>query len=278
VSPPLLTVVTVLHDSAAEVERLLASIDAHLRADRAHVIVVDSGSTDDGPRRAADAGAEVIVLDGNPGFGAANVAGVARAQTDVVALLNPDIELGDAGILGLVEAARARDALHVPRLVGSDGRPQDSAHHVPGRWRELVRAVAPGPLRLEPWRTRREREVGWAIAAAIVARRSTLRALGPFDPTAFLFYEDLDLGLRARTAGVPTVLHPDVALVHAGGHSTRRAYAGEPIELLVARRRAVVRANLGPGALRRDDAAQLLEHGLRAWRPRDRAYVRALLF
>lgn len=275
-APPPLAVVTVIHDSAAEVELLLRSLAEHLDP-APQVIVVDSGSRDDGAERAAAAGAEVVALDANPGFGAANNAGVARARAGVVALLNPDVVLLDGGLGRLAAAARARDALHAPALLGLDRRRQDSAHPLPGRPRELARALAFGPLRREPWRARSQREVGWALGAALVARSETLRALGPFDAAGFLFYEDLDLCLRARAAGVPTVLHPDVRLSHAGGHSTRRAFGGEPVELLARRRREVIGARLGRRALALDDAARLLEHGVRSWRARDRAHLRAVL-
>lgn len=269
-----LTVVAVAHNSAEELSRLLASLDRHAPA--AEVVVVDSGSRDDGAQRARAAGAKVVSLPDNPGFGAANNAGTAHASGNVVALLNPDVELRDDGLLRLAAAARERDALHVPALIGRDGRVQDSVHPIPGRPRELLRAVAPGRLRREPWRRGVAGPVGWAIAAAVVARAETLRALGPFDPRAFLFYEDLDLCLRAAERGVPTVYHPEVRLLHAGAHSTGPAYGGEPVELLVERRRAVVRERLGRRALTLDDAAQLLEHGVRAFRPRDRAYARAV--
>ena len=260
-------IVTVIHDSAEELGALLDSIAAHLA--NAEVIVVDTGSSDGGADVARQAGAQVVDLDGNPGFGAANNAGLERVRSDVTALLNPDIVLLDDGLTRLVRAARERDALHAPRLLDADGRPQDSAHPLPGTWRQVARALLPGPLR-------RTGSTAWAIAAALVARTDTLRALGPFDPGAFLFYEDLDVCLRARAAGVPTVLHPDVALRHAGAHSTGPAFGGEPIETLVARRRLVVEANLGPRARARDDLAQLLEHGLRAFRARDREFVRQL--
>jgi GT2 family glycosyltransferase len=276
-APPRLSVVTVIHDSAIDLRALLGSIADQLEPAAVEVIVVDTGSTDGGAELAEESGAEVIELDGNPGFGAANNAGVERARAETVALLNPDVILRDGGLLRLATAARERDALHAPRLLNADGSTQDSAHPLPGRRRELARAFAFGPLRRDPWRSRRVRPVGWAIGAALVARTATLRALGPFDPSAFLFYEDLDLCLRARAAGIATILHPDVALVHAGAHSTAPEFGGEPVELLVERRRRVVEANLGARAVVRDDLAQLLEHGVRAFRARDRAFVRELV-
>ncbi|MCW3048680.1 MAG: glycosyltransferase family 2 protein, partial [Solirubrobacterales bacterium] len=136
-------------------------------------------------------------------------------------------------------------------------------------------------LALEPWRSEAPRTVGWAIAACVAARTSLLRALGPFDPTAFLFYEDLDLCLRARAAGVPTELRPEAVLVHHGGHATVPAFGGEAFELQARRRREVVGANLGRRALRLDDVAQALTFAARgaAGRERERnlAALRAAL-
>jgi GT2 family glycosyltransferase len=263
------SIVTVLHQSAPELPRLLRSIDAHLHP-RPQIVAVDSGSTDGGADLALEAGAEVIVLEGNPGFGAATNAGVQLARHDMTALLNPDCELLDGGLAELAARATTAHALLVPRLLDPDGSPQRSAHPLPGRPASLLRAVLPGPALPQPHRARRTRAVGWAIAACLVARTELLQRFGPFDPDAFLFYEDLDLCLRARQAGVPTVLHPDVRVRHLGGRSTERAFGAEPFELQARRRREVIGARLGRGALRVDDAAQALTFGLRAAVGRDR--------
>jgi N-acetylglucosaminyl-diphospho-decaprenol L-rhamnosyltransferase len=258
-----LSVVCVLHDSAVVLPALLRSLARHLPD--AQVVAVDSGSRDGSAELARAAGAEVVRLADNPGFGAANNAGLARARHPVAALLNPDCELLDDGLARLAAGAAARDALWAPRLLDAAGRPERSAHPLPGTLGAFVPALVHPPLlpravrlRVEPWRARRPRTVGWAVGACLVARTATLRRLGPFDPGHFLFYEDMDLCLRARAAGVPTVLDPSVVVRHTGAHATRPAFGGEPHALLARRRRAVVAANLGPAALARDDLAQAL--------------------
>jgi GT2 family glycosyltransferase len=273
------TIVTVLHDSAPELQRLLPSLREHLPSDT-QLVAVDSGSSDDGPARAQAAGAEVIVLDGNPGFGAANNVGVAAARQAVTVLLNPDCELLDSGLSELAQRAAGAEALLVPRLIEADGALQRSAHPLPGRPMGLVRAVLPTRALPQPHRARRPRRVGWAIAACLAAPTAMLRRLGPFDPDAFLFSEDMDLCLRAHASGVPTVLRPEVVVRHLGGHSTAREFGGEAFDLQARRRREVVRARLGTRALRYDDGAQALTFGLRAAVGRERgrnvAALRAL--
>jgi N-acetylglucosaminyl-diphospho-decaprenol L-rhamnosyltransferase len=263
------TAVVVLHDSEGELRVLLDSLERHL-ADRPQLVVVDSGSSDRGAELARARGAEVLELPGNPGFGAASNAGLARARHDVTVLLNPDCELIDGSLAGLAALARAHpDALHAPRLLNGDGSVQRSAHPLPGTPGALLGALVHPPLlpralreRSEPHRASSARTVGWAIAACLAARTATLRRLGPFDPGVHLFAEDMELCLRARAAGIPTVLHPQLRLRHAGGHATLRS--GEPYELLASRRREAVANALGPRALALDDLAQALTFATRA--------------
>jgi N-acetylglucosaminyl-diphospho-decaprenol L-rhamnosyltransferase len=254
-------IVTVIHDSAADLERLLDSVERHLDPPPA-LVVVDSGSSDTGAELARERGARVIELDGNRGFGAGCNAGLELVEAPVTALVNPDVELVDAGLAGLAAEAAAMDALLAPRLLNPDGSVQDSAHPRPGRLEGLVPALLPRPLlpgplrrRYEPWRSERPRPVGWAVAACLVARTDVLRRLGPFDPDAFLFYEDMELCLRGRRAGIPTLLRPSVALRHRGGTSVGPAL-GDGDLALRARRRREVMAKEGRMPLLLDDLAE----------------------
>jgi N-acetylglucosaminyl-diphospho-decaprenol L-rhamnosyltransferase len=261
--------VTVMHDSAGDVERLLISIERFLEP-RPRVVAVDSGSRDRGADVAREHGAELVELGSNRGFGAGCNSAVERVSEPVTVLINPDVELLDDGLARLADEAAAGEALLAPRLLNADGSVQDSAHPLPGTFEALIpaavpRFLLPRPLRrrYEPWRSARPRTVGWAVAACIVARTGLLRRLGPFDPAVFLFYEDLDLCLRAADVGVPTVLRPDVALRHSGGASVVRALPGRDAQMRARRRREVM-AGRGRLPLALDDAAQAVTFGTRA--------------
>jgi N-acetylglucosaminyl-diphospho-decaprenol L-rhamnosyltransferase len=243
------TVVVVLHDSEPELRALLASAEQHLDG-APQLVVVDSGSSDGGADLARAHGADVVDLPDNPGFGAATNAGLARARHEVTVLLNPDCELVDGSLAphAALPAVHTR-ALQAPRLLDPDGTLQRSAHPLPGTVGALLPALVHPPLlprsvreRVEPHRGGTARSVGWAIGACLAAATARLRELGPFDPAVHLFAEDMELCLRARTAGIPTVLHPQLTVRHAGGHATLRA--GEPLELLARRRREAVASTL----------------------------------
>ncbi len=260
--PPALALVTVTHNSAAHLERLLDSVERHLPGVR--VVVVDCASRDRSVEIAQARPAGVTVALGeNAGFGRACNRGLEEVHEPVAALVNPDVELLDDSLLALAAEATREDRLLAPLVLSPDGSRQDSVHPVPGSRADLVRALVPpaivpgrlGAL-LAPWRASAPRRVGWAVGCAIVGRTETLRRLGPFDERIFLYGEDLDLGLRAAAAGVETWFWPGGRVLHHRAHSSQAAFGGEPFELLARARREVVAGRLGRSRAALDDAAQ----------------------
>ncbi|MBJ7244154.1 MAG: glycosyltransferase family 2 protein [Solirubrobacteraceae bacterium] len=266
----------VTHNSRRELATLLDSIDQQLTV-RPQLICADSGSTDDSAALARERGAEVVVMDGNPGFGAANNAALTLVTEPVTVLLNPDCRLVDAGIERLAAAAADHRALIAPRLLNEDGSVQDSAHPLPGGRDAYLAALTvprllPRRLReqLQPFRGEHQLTVGWAIGACITARTQLLRELGPFSADDFLYAEDLDLCLRARALAIPTIFEPAVTLIHSGQHASRSMSDADRFNLQAARRREVIGDQLGPGAVARDDRSQELTFKLRALVGRDK--------
>jgi N-acetylglucosaminyl-diphospho-decaprenol L-rhamnosyltransferase len=292
--PAELTLVTVSHNSERELETLLEAVHRHLP--RARVVVVDCASADGSVEVARRvAGVEVVVLFRNVGFGAASNIGVARVQTPVTALVNPDVELLDSSLLELADealSAPGRERLLAPLVLSADGSRQETVHPAPCSAADLARslippAAIPGPagVGLAPWRSRRPRRVGWAVGCALVARTETLRRLGPFDESIFMYGEDMELGLRARELGIETWFWPYGRVLHHGGHSSARAFGGEPFELKARARHDVVGRLLGPRSAALDDAAQAvtfasrlaLKRALRRPAEREPLQLRAVL-
>ena len=282
---------TVTHNSRPELGRLLESVDRHLPG--APVVVVDSGS-DDGSADAARSwpgGARVLELQANVGFGRAVNAGLAAVEEPVTVLINPDAELVDASLEQLAAAAARGERLVTPLVLQPDGTRSPYAQREPASPAAVVAAVIPPgalppPLsrRLEPWRSNEPARASWAAGCCVAGRTDMLQRIGPFDESIFLYGEDLDLGLRAGDLGIPTWFMPDARIVHSGGHSTARAFGGEPHELLAQQRRTVMRRRRGPLKASVDDWLQMATFANRialktiARRPTDleRARLRAL--
>ena len=204
----------------------------------------------------------MIRLDRNVGFGRGSNAGVEAATQPVTVVVNPDVELVDDSLARLASELDGSERL-APLVLLPDGSRQDSAQAEPGTAQALAIAIVPpvlmpGPLRRAacPWTDGRPRRVGWAVGCCVVARTDTLRRLGPFDERAFMYGEDLDLGLRAGDAGIETWFRPEARVIHHHAHSTREHFGGEPYELLARRRRAVVAERRGRRRAFLDDLLQ----------------------
>ncbi len=290
-SPDAFALVTVTHNSAAALRALLVSAARHLPGVR--VVVVDNASGDDS---VAVAGgfpqAVVVALSENIGFGRANNRGLAEVSEPVAVLVNPDVEVLDGSIWALAaEAAAGPERLLAPLVLYPDGSRQDTVHPMPAGAADLVRvfvspSLVPGRAGawLAPWRSASPRRVGWAVGCALAARTETLRRLGPFDETIFLYGEDMELGLRAGAGGVPTWFWPAARVRHHRAHSSQLAFGGEPVARLAAARHDVVRRRLGRRRAALDDALQALtfatriavKTALRRPAGRERAQLRAL--
>jgi N-acetylglucosaminyl-diphospho-decaprenol L-rhamnosyltransferase len=257
------SIVVVTWQSAGDLRRLVASMNEHL-AEVPELVVIDNASSDD-PEAEAGAwrGPSIFArLDRNVGFGAGSNAGVERASGECVVMLNPDTELVDASLGELASLALERWALAGPRLLEPDGSVQPSASGPAGGLWQWLGALIPGALqpaamraRTEPWRLERTIPVAWLSGACIAAPREILLELGPFDPAIHLYAEDMDLGLRAGAAGVPSLFCPGVSrLVHHGRGSTARRWPQGAAREMELNRRAVLRRAHGP---RRERSAWL---------------------
>ncbi|HEV8269617.1 MAG TPA: glycosyltransferase family 2 protein [Thermoanaerobaculia bacterium] len=228
--------IVVAWNSAADLASAVTSVPREVP-----VVVVDNASTDGSADVARAAGARVVALPGNTGFGPACNAGAeaaSRELADVQAFLflNPDAALVDGErALAVLRDELARDpslGAVAPRLEGKD---QDlfQLRKLPtfsSLFREafLVNRLWPR----NPW-LRRERyldrnreepfDVEQPAGAALLVRRDVFEALGGFDAAfAPAWFEDVDLCARIWQSGRRIRYVPASRATHVGGTTMRR--------------------------------------------------------
>ena len=220
------TVITVTYNSASALRRCWAEADLGA----ARWLVVDNASSDESVETARELGADVMEVGRNSGFSVANNMGLAAAEGDWVAFVNPDVTLRAATDLDrLAQLSVENDALVVPQLLNADGSEQPNARGLPFPSAKLAhRGVALRGAHLEDYvRTglARPTYIAWAMGAAYAGPTALFRDLGGWDERYFVYYEDHDLGLRSWLAGHPVVLDPEVRWVHEWQRATTRLSA-----------------------------------------------------
>jgi len=192
----------------------------HLRACLATVqseapsetIVIDNASSDGSAEmvRAEYPWVTLHANQTNPGYGAAANQAIASCTAEYVLLLNSDTLLQAGALMALSSYLdlHPRAAIVGPRLVEPDGILQASCYPFPtplntflenstsafllGR---LIRCHIP-LLRnsyLRTWPHNAARVVPWLKGGALAIRRTAFDAVGGFDESYFMYFEDADL-------------------------------------------------------------------------------------
>lgn len=214
---PVLTAAVLSYDGRELLEVVLPSLAAQ-RLAHFRTVVVDNGSTDGTVAwlREHWPSVDVVVLPHNVGVTAALNACLDAAQTELVALLNNDLEL-DPDCLGELVAAmdeHPRAGSAAAKLLDfHDRRVIDGAGDV-FAWQGT--AARRGNGMRDDGRFDEPGAIFGACGAAAVYRRTALAQVGRFDESFFAFYEDADWALRAQLAGWDCRYVPTAVAFHMG--------------------------------------------------------------
>ena len=199
------------------IERCLRSLIDHGVSDRAEIVVVDDGSTDDTVAGISTAFPETVLVrhDENRGFAAACNTGVAGASHGIVVLLNNDVVATEPFLDPLLTHFRDEQVFAVNPRVYQAGEDRPGGGLVRG-------TMHCGLLRLRWAESESLRETGgltlYANGAATAVSRDKYLSLGGFDRLYAPFYsEDLDLSYRAYQRGWVVRYEPESRLTHDHG-------------------------------------------------------------
>ncbi len=195
-----------------------------------HVLVVDNGSTDGtlAMLQAQFPEVQVLALGENRGSAAASNAGFEQALAAGAAYvlrLDSDVQLAPDYVTQLVQVAEARPHLGIltgkiyyfndPQRIWSAGARQK-------RWD--LGAVDLGRGQLDGPDHDQEQEIDYAWSTGMLLSRRALELTGGFDPAFFVYYEEPDLCLRLREAGLQVWYVPAARMWHKIGQTSRSAW------------------------------------------------------
>jgi N-acetylglucosaminyl-diphospho-decaprenol L-rhamnosyltransferase len=212
---------------------------------------VDNASVDESHQVAADAGVRWVQIGANLGYGGAanrGTAALAGGPLPYLLICNSDIEVRPEGVAAMVAALERDPTLGMvgPGLYNVDGTLYPSARSFP----DLLVAVGHGVLgmlaprnrftrqyRLLDWDHRHAAKVDWVSGACFLIRRDAWESVGGFDPSYFMYLEDVDLCWRLHRAGWAIGYEPAAEVLHVQGVSTDR----HPYRMLAAHHRSMWR-------------------------------------
>ena len=170
------------------------------------VLVVDDGSTDNSLQVLNDkfADVQVVVHSENRGFAEAVKSGIAATSTELVFLVNSDVQIREEIFTKLVSYFDDQNTFSASPLICTE----DGANK---RHSWNLRQFKKGMLKLMKWQLEEAKNLRkqgeklptlYASGGSLMLRKSMFQALGGFDPIYKPFYgEDSDLGLRAWRQG-----------------------------------------------------------------------------
>ncbi len=222
------SVVVVTYNALPWIEQSLESVRG------VETVVVDNGSTDGTVEIVRELFPEATVIEQeNLGLAAGWNAGMAAASGRYFLILNADAWLTEGSLERLVAFAERepRAAVVGPRLLNPDGTLQRSVRGFPTLWRLateylFLRKLAPRSDLLNAFYGggfdyRRPKDADFLMGAVLLVRREAVEEVGGFDPSFFMFSEEVDLCYRMREAGWKVAFTPDAEFLHLGGASTR---------------------------------------------------------
>jgi len=214
------TAIIVGWQARAHLPRCLASLERQRRPAE-ETIYVDNASADGSVEyvREHHPDVEVLALDSNRGFGAGNNEAIRRAETDLVALLNPDAEADPGWLEALVTAAES-SAERVAGFASRVHRAHDpTLLESTGDTYSVVGTSLPRGFGEDPAAHLERCPVFGPAGSAALFRRRPLLDIGLFDEAFLAYYDDADLALRLNLAGYSCEYVPRATVRHWGQSS-----------------------------------------------------------
>ena len=221
-----LSVIIVNYNVKELLSACISSLYRNLPSNELEIIVVDNDSKDGSENFIRSKFPEIVWIGNNynAGFSAANNQGMMMAKADVFFLLNPDTELFDDVLSGLLSKQKIYPTnVIIPKLLNSDGSLQNSCWRFPSIWDIIFEAIYLHRfININNYPQSffdRQFNPDSASGAAMIFGRNILNTTGGLDENLF-WSEDIDFCFTASKRGSPLIYFPEYKIYHHSGKSS----------------------------------------------------------
>lgn len=209
----------VTYNNGDKAAATIASVLAHCKTYPLDFYIVDNNSSDDTLARLSGISQiKITELEKNIGFGAAHNKIIKRLDSDYHFVINPDITVNSDVFADMVKfmEEHSEAVMCAPKILNTDGSEQFLPKSTP-TLRHLFLGRISKKVRAEyVWKDKEISspcEIDFCSGCFFCIRTSAFSALGGFDERYFMYLEDADLTLRAKSMG-KVVFLPEVSVTH----------------------------------------------------------------
>ncbi len=240
-----LSIIIVTHNSLVPVGKCLSLLEKHPPSCEYETIVIDNASSDGTPGMIASGYEQcaLVVNDDNRGYSRGVNQGIDLSDSEMILILNPDIEVREGSIDRLLEFMKDNpDAgMAGSKLFYPDGTLQYSCRSFYTVSTLFLRRTLLGRLfprarvlkkhLMTDYDHDLSRKVDWLIGACLMVRREAVRKVGKMDERFFLYFEDTDWCFRMHHHGWGVYYVPDSVMIHNYERSSAKSMFKKPFLL-----------------------------------------------
>ena len=209
-------------------KKFLPSIIANTNATLANIIVADNNSTDNSIKLLIEEFPDVklIQFDKNYGFAAGYNKAIEEVTSEIVVLLNSDVEVSPFWLEPLIETLDSSDKIVAvqPKIKAWKNKNYFEYAGASGGFIDVYgfpfcRGRIVDTTEEDIGQYDDIREVFWCSGAALVIKRDAYIEIGGLDQNFFAHMEEIDLCWRLRNKGAKLMVCPKSTVYHYGGGS-----------------------------------------------------------
>lgn len=235
-----LGVVIVNWNSDSQLKKAILSIVEYVKEFSLEIVIVDNASTDRSLNKALlielpeNIRLSTILNSENMGFGYACNQGAMSLKGHYILFMNPDTYLIES-IQPLIDfmddSSNKKIGICGASLIDETGNIQRSCARYLSPFKSFVKTLGINrfyqrfSVGMIEWDHKDSKYVDHVIGAFYLIRRDIFETLNGFDESFFVYYEDIDLSLRANNLGWKSFYFSGVMVFHKGGGTSSQVKA-----------------------------------------------------